>query len=67
MACLKRSILAPTNCQVDVYNSGILKCVDGEQHMYAYVAKQTPASSVTYPQANSEDEWDLPIDSQSFH
>jgi ATP-dependent DNA helicase PIF1 len=48
VACLKRSILAPMNCQVNVYNSAILKCVDGEEHMYTYVAKQTPAGLPSY-------------------
>jgi hypothetical protein len=33
-ACLKRLILTPTNCQVNVYNTTILSCINGEQHMY---------------------------------
>ena len=33
-ACLKISILAPTSHQVDIYNNAILKCINGEQHMY---------------------------------
>jgi ATP-dependent DNA helicase PIF1 len=32
--CLKRSILAPTNHQVDIYNNAILKHVNGEQCTY---------------------------------
>lgn len=32
--CLKRSILAPTNHQVDIYNDIILTHVQGDQHIY---------------------------------
>lgn len=34
VACLRRSILAPTNMQVDQYNDIILKSVDGVERVY---------------------------------
>jgi hypothetical protein len=34
LQCLQRSILAPTNRQVDMYNANILKLIHGEQHTY---------------------------------
>jgi ATP-dependent DNA helicase PIF1 len=50
-ACLKRSILAPTNCQVDIYNNAILKRVNGEERTYlaADSLKEVNAAGVVSP------------------
>jgi hypothetical protein len=50
-ACLKRSILAPTNRQVDEYNSAILDCVQGDRrdYMAADSLKEVTTAGLTSP------------------
>jgi len=49
--CLKRSILAPTNCQVNLYNDIILTRVQGEEHIYMAVdsLKEVNAAGLISP------------------
>lgn len=34
LLCVRRSILAPTNRQVDQYNNTIIRCIDGNHHTF---------------------------------
>jgi hypothetical protein len=49
--CLKRSILAPTNCQVDAYNEVILRCIQKSERLYMATdsLKEVNAASLTSP------------------
>ena len=51
LQCLRRSILAPTNRQVDMYNTNILKLIHGEQRTYmaADCLKEVNAAGMVSP------------------
>jgi hypothetical protein len=49
--CLRRLILAPTHCQVDMYNDNILLLIHGDQHTYmvADFLKEVNAAGMVSP------------------
>lgn len=51
--CLRRSILCPTNMQVDVYNSKLLHCINGVQRTYHAADSLKEADDVGLPLLNS--------------
>lgn len=53
IACLKRSILAPTNQQVNMYNIIILKCIQGDQRLYMAADSLKEVSNAGLQSSNS--------------